>query len=258
MGDYMNNKHLPSASSYHQIENYFFSSISQFSQHINEYVRVYVTGIEVDIFNFLLVTKGCVDISDALRSGIKFLEHTGLPFGIVFVEDEVQRVQQDIQQANLVIGGETTAMQLNMSEWHSEPVNHDIRCVDAVLQDWSIPLESAFASEEYNVIRQYQERHQMAIEAGKELKHYALYIDGNPVCSLTLSILDNMARLDDIGTVVEVQGKGYATALIKYALNEAKINGAVVCYLEASSVGASLYRRLGFTPLFDYQSFYRD
>ncbi len=258
MGDYMNNKHLPSVSSYHQMENYFFSSISQLSQHINEHVRVYVTGIEADIFNFLLVTKGCVDVSDFLRSGVKFLEHTGLPFGVVFVEDEDLRVQQDIQQANFVNGGVTTAMQLNLSEWHNKPVNHDIRCVDIVLQDWSIPLESAFASEEYNVTRQYLERHQAAVEAGKQLKHYALYVDGSPVCSLTLSILDNMARLDDIGTVVEVQGRGYATALIEYALNEARINGAVVCYLEASADGVSLYKRLGFAPLFDYQSFYRD
>ncbi|WP_244185939.1 hypothetical protein [Xenorhabdus ishibashii] len=41
---------------HHQIEDYFFSSISQMSQqHISESVRAYVTGVETRSLNFLLV-----------------------------------------------------------------------------------------------------------------------------------------------------------------------------------------------------------
>lgn len=51
-------------------------------------------------------------------------------------------------------------------------------------------------------------------------------------------------------TLPEFQGKGYARALMTYALSEAKGLGASYAFLEASDSGLGVYQKLGFEPLF--------
>jgi ribosomal protein S18 acetylase RimI-like enzyme len=59
-----------------------------------------------------------------------------------------------------------------------------------------------------------------------------------------------VARIHDVGTLPEYQNKGYATQLMKHAINEAINLGADYCFLEASESGLSVYQKLGFKPLF--------
>ena len=54
------------------------------------------------------------------------------------------------------------------------------------------------------------------------------------------------ARIDDVSTLPELQGFGYATSLIKYSLIEAKKLGVKYCFLESSASGFSIYQNLGF------------
>jgi ribosomal protein S18 acetylase RimI-like enzyme len=61
---------------------------------------------------------------------------------------------------------------------------------------------------------------------------------------------DTIARIDDVGTLPELQGKGYATHLMRYVLSEAKRLGAHHCFLESSDSGFGVYQKLGFEPLF--------
>jgi hypothetical protein len=43
--------------------------------------------------------------------------------------------------------------------------------------------------------------------------HPSLYSAGLPITSMTLSIHENIARIDDVGTLTKYQGHGYARAL---------------------------------------------
>ncbi|MDC9590011.1 GNAT family N-acetyltransferase [Xenorhabdus sp. XENO-10] len=247
---------------HHQIEDHFFSSISQMSQHISESVRAYVTGVETHSLNFLLVTDVNQQTAEDLQKGIQLLdEKTYVPFAIVAVEPDSQ-ILAVVQQAGFVFDADsiTTAMQLDLVNWQmsdASVMEYDIRCVNHCLDDWAIPMESAFETGD-SISGQYQKCHQAALDAGKDLQHYALYVDGQPVCSLTLSRLDNIVRLDEISTLVEKQRRGYASALINHVLNEAKQYGVTACYLDASRDGNGLYRRIGFKPLFEYQGFIRE
>ncbi|CDG19108.1 GNAT family N-acetyltransferase [Xenorhabdus doucetiae] len=246
---------------HHQIEDHFFSSISQMSWHISQSVRAYVTGVETQSLNFLLVTDIDEQTAEDLQTGIRLLdEKTYVPFSIVTVEPNSQ-ILAVIQQAGFTFDADsiTTAMQLDLVNWQMNAVpalKYEIRRVDHGLDHWAIPIESAFETGDA-ISGQYQKCHQAALDAGKNLQHYALYVDSQPVCALTLSRLDNIVRLDEISTVVEKQRRGYAAALINDVLNEAKQQGATACYLDASSEGDGLYRRIGFEPLFEYQSFIR-
>ncbi|MEX6225135.1 GNAT family N-acetyltransferase [Providencia hangzhouensis] len=78
-------------------------------------------------------------------------------------------------------------------------------------------------------------------------------ISNNPFLTLTLTINEKTARLDDIGTDVQYQGKGLATQL--NMLFSSVISSIEQCVLEASSDGLSIYKKLGFEPIFNYYSF---
>jgi predicted GNAT family acetyltransferase len=82
-------------------------------------------------------------------------------------------------------------------------------------------------------------------------RHFSLYKQEKPIASITLSMHDdNIARIDDVGTLPEFQGKGYAMHLMRYVLSEAKKLGARHCFLESSDSGLRVYQNLGFEPLF--------
>ena len=83
-----------------------------------------------------------------------------------------------------------------------------------------------------------------------KLYHFSLYSEEKPIASITLSLNNDIARIDDVGTLPEFQGKGYATRLMNYALSEAKKLGTTHCFLEASDSGLSIYQKLGFKTLF--------
>lgn len=59
-----------------------------------------------------------------------------------------------------------------------------------------------------------------------------------------------IARIDDVGTLPAFKGKGYASALMRYVLLEAKELGARHCFLESSYSGLGVYQKLSFETLF--------
>jgi GNAT superfamily N-acetyltransferase len=120
---------------------------------------------------------------------------------------------------------------------------------DKNLKDWVIPLKDAFEST-VEVSSQYANAHERALKKDYNICHFSLYAAGKPISSITLSIHKNIARIDDLGTLPELQGRGYATCLLKHALGQALKLGATHCFLDASVAGLSLYRKLGFKPLY--------
>lgn len=73
--------------------------------------------------------------------------------------------------------------------------------------------------------------------------------------SLTLSLHNDLARIDDLGTLPSYQKQGFATELVHFALEQAKNLKANYCFLEASESGLSLYKKIGFKSLFKRQYF---
>ncbi|WP_340609700.1 GNAT family N-acetyltransferase [Xenorhabdus bharatensis] len=248
--------------SHRKLEDYFFSSISKIYRHIGTGIRVYVTGVETDALNFLQVVDENDQIAEELKTGIQLIgEQSNVPFLIVAMQPSRQ-VLAVIEQAGFVFDPDsiTTVMELDLINWQMKVecyAEYEIRSVDHRLSDWMIPVKSAFETGD-SISGQYMKCHQAALIAGKCLQHYVLYIDEKPVCALTLSRLDNIIRLDDISTVREKMGQGYASALIIYVLNDARKKGATACYLEASHEGNGVYRRIGFEPLFECQAFVRE
>lgn len=244
---------------YHQIEDYFFTAISRNCKYLSDDMTAYVTGLQAGNLNPLII-KRSDDLSTAnLKDGISIFNNAGLPFNVVLPSDSASLIKKDLSELALREAYTTTAMYLDMQK--TTPPNcvsnaYEITCTDSILNDWASPLISAFESNEHDTFL-YGQRHQTALDRAKQLHHFSLYVAKQPVCSLTLSIQGETARLDDIGTQSACQGKGYATALIRYALEYAKIKKVSFCFLEASEQGVSIYKKTGFQPLFQYISFHR-
>lgn len=103
----------------------------------------------------------------------------------------------------------------------------------------------------------YAMLHEQALAQNLNLLHFTLYVEGQPLSSLTLTLHQETARIDDMGTERAFQGKGYATHLMQYALQEASRRGARYCYLETSDAGLSVYEKIGFHRVVGNQIFRR-
>lgn len=244
---------------FHRLEDYFFTSISHTRHDFAHAASAYLTGVDAESLNLLIVRAPDAQFDAMLRGGMQHFETAGLPYSVVVPGDAVDRVGRLLSEEGLMAAYTSMAMQLDVERFvalgGSSEV-HDIRCTNGCLDDWALPLESAFETSP-EVMLQYRERHRCARDSGRQLSHFSLYVKGHPVGSLTLSMIDRMARLDDLGIHVDFQGKGYARALMQHALAHARSAGVSRCFLEASQDGASLYRKAGFSTLFDYAAFHR-
>lgn len=245
---------------YHQIEDYFFTSVSQEYRHFADNSSAYLTGVEAASLNPFIIKQPDAFIGADLEDGVRLFEVAGLPYVVVVPDNVIDQLRHHLRAIDLTAAYTTVAMQLatdHFTPHYHKSSDYEIIPTDENLSDWALPLESAFESNQ-NLMLQYRTRHQAALDRGRQLSHFSLYVKGRPVCSLTLSIDGRVARLDDIGTQTGFQGKGYASALIQHALMHAKSHNVAWCFLEASNQGISIYRKTGFLPLFDYVTFLRE
>lgn len=238
---------------FHKAEDYFFRSISTRCLNVGDGATAYITSVPVPSLNILYITNNLTPIEQTLNASKKFFGQEDIPFEIII--SEIKCTPEVINKLS-AIGysqiAKTVAMCIELDLVTETEVASDytILANDHNLQDWSLPLIEAFESTEA-ISSQYANAHQRAIDKGHGLHHFSLYIDGKPISSVTISIHNKLARIDDVGTLPAFHNKGYATRLIRYALVMAKKLGATHCFLEASDSGFSVYQKIGFQIIFN-------
>ena len=76
---------------------------------------------------------------------------------------------------------------------------------------------------------------------------YLARLDGEPVATATLFLGDENAAVFNVGTLPKARGKGIGSAITAHCLRDARHAGCHYALLLSSAMGASVYRRLGFT-----------
>ena len=237
----------------HEIEDYFFTQISKSKLAFESDITVYKTNLDSSNLNFVYIKNTQYkNLKKIIESIVKFFKKDNLGFSLI-VEERL--CSEDfinlLKEFKFEEDENTEMMKLNLQQFNcSEFRNKEISIcsTDLKLDDWIIPLKSAFGNDDLTA-ESYLKLHEKAILRKAKLKHYTLYLEGRPVSSITLTLHNNLARLDDIGTIVDFQRNGFATILINYALNIAKNYGISKCYLEASKSGMKLYEKIGFEKL---------
>jgi GNAT superfamily N-acetyltransferase len=88
-------------------------------------------------------------------------------------------------------------------------------------------------------------------------RHFAVVLGGTPVSSTDLYSDGRTAQVEDVMTLPEHRGKGYAKAVVSRALDEAwaRPHDFVFLIADARDWPKELYRRLGFDPIGEKYSF---
>jgi GNAT superfamily N-acetyltransferase len=90
-----------------------------------------------------------------------------------------------------------------------------------------------------------------------ETHFFGAVVDGEVVSYAELYVEPPVAQIEDVGTLEEHRGKGYASAVVLRAADEARRAGADLVFLvaDAQDWPQQLYRRLGFEPIGHYMKF---
>jgi ribosomal protein S18 acetylase RimI-like enzyme len=89
-------------------------------------------------------------------------------------------------------------------------------------------------------------------------RFFGVQLDGAVVSYADLYVDGADAQVEDVGTLPEHRGKGYATAVILRAIEQARSEGADFVFLvaDAEDWPRELYRKLGFDELGHYTKFF--
>ena len=81
--------------------------------------------------------------------------------------------------------------------------------------------------------------------------------DDQPVATAMVYESDGVASLQWVGTVPAARGTGLGALITVMVTNLAFDRGASSCSLQASPMGASVYRRLGYETMYHYEEYVR-
>ncbi|HEX5470083.1 MAG TPA: GNAT family N-acetyltransferase [Gaiellaceae bacterium] len=96
-------------------------------------------------------------------------------------------------------------------------------------------------------LRQLRESSAIFEEPGRA-RHFAVLVDGRVVSATDLFSDGSTAQVEEVATLPEFRGRGYATAVVQRAVDEALATGHDFVFLtaDADDWPKELYRRLGF------------
>ena len=201
--------------------------------------------------NFIYIIKNTNALDKVLIQGKEFYDQDNLSFDVIIPQELCTPQMADIlntmgyPQKSKSVSMVVDLDKLSIEKTTSFDAETTIKANDDQLNDWMMPLIGAFEST-FEICSIYATTHENALKRNINLRHFSLYKQEKPIASITLSMHDNtIARIDDVGTLPEFQGKGYASALMRYVLSESKRLGAYHCFLESSDSGLGSIKNLG-------------
>jgi len=238
---------------YRRAEDYFFRGIASKCLDLGNKANAYMTASAG--LNFIYIKK-TDDLEDTLINGKEFFAIDKYAFDVFIPQElctpQIETILNKLGYSNI---DSSVAMMLCLDSalvYTNLSPDGEITILsnDNQLSEWMRPLIGAFEST-FEVCLNYAKLHENALKKNINLRHFSLYKLGEPIATITLSLINDVARIDDLGTLPEFQGKGYASILMRYVLLEAKKLGARYCFLESSASGLKVYQKLGFESLFE-------
>ncbi len=246
---------------YHQAEDYFFRGISSKCLNLDDGANAYMTG-EAQL-NFIYITRNTAALDKILIEGKQFYDQYNLSFDVIIPQILcTPQITGILNTMGYPQKSKSVSMVANLDKFAiDKTASFDaetmIKANNDQLNDWMLPLIGAFEST-FEICSIYANTHENALKNNIDLRHFSLYKQEKPIASITLSLNNGITRIDDVGTLPEFQGKGYATHLMRYVLSEAKSLGGRYCFLESSDSGLGVYQKLGFEPLFKNNIYSRE
>ncbi|HAT6976851.1 TPA: GNAT family N-acetyltransferase [Legionella pneumophila] len=236
---------------FHQMERHFFSLISSKLLSLESLQACY-SGVPIPALNPVFYSGKSHLLGAEIYQCKRFYESHSTPWALM-VPDYLSDTKTDnvLAQSGFLSIDQGVAMYLSIRDLGVPGLESDllIKRMDNEMETWILPTIPAFESTE-DIAKIYRVRHQEAIEKSPEIYHYSGFIQEQIVSSLTLTVMGDSARIDDVATFPKHQKKGYATQLILSVLQILKDTNISWCFLEASADGLNIYKKIGFRELF--------
>ena len=211
------------------------------------------TRAPVAEFNQAFLKRPDYKLSRALDKVIAYYEHAGLPFCLQFPSEHAS-VGAELEARGFTPAEPIPGMVISplaVSVAKAEDLTIRQATDGAVLADFQ---RTAFESFGYPV-----ELAALALtEELMRLPHAALfvgYVGDEPACCSALVITGDMAGIYWVGTRERHRRRGLGAAMTAHAVEVGRERGCRVASLEASRLGAPVYRRMGFTTTRHYLRF---
>lgn len=199
--------------------------------------------------NVLRIENADASAEEMAAEAERLQGEAGLLHRRVFVADS--EAGRELEEPFTALGWKTDAF-VFMVPGRAPNREVDLSAVVEVEREDLAPLEEAIIREtlpdvDEETVHQIQKANRMVAEAGRA-RHFAVVVDGVVVSSADLYSDGRTAQIEDVGTLAEYRGHGYASAVVMRALDEARATGHDFVFLvaDARDWPKELYRRLGF------------
>lgn len=202
------------------------------NDYLDNYSKVFGINIPEENLNTVL-KKLCWEIEKGYAPGKLLIGPTARP----------ENIEEILPDYNFEVYYRQTGMaiELDTFDFKCDCDECNIRQVtdEQELGKWIVTVGQAFGQERNETIfKQFLSEN--------DIKFYACYYEGQLVSTTMLFKKGSVASINQVGTLMEYRGKGYATLTVKKALKEAKKLGCTIGVLQASSMGKSIYKAMGF------------
>lgn len=222
----------------------------------------FYTGVPHPLFNgvhaAVLDAADCGPIADALHAQI---EARGAPaMWWIGPRSKPDALQTVLVQHGLEPLGEIPGMAVELAVLANEPAtvaNFAVERVASVEQQALWARIAAIGTEFSTAAVEALENLEATLDdEGYKAQHrYLGYLNGKPVASSALVLEAGVAGIYAVATIPEARKRGIGRIMTELPLREARQLGYRVGILQASSMGYSIYKKLGFRDVCTYRVF---
>lgn len=214
----------------------------------------FVTGLKTPLINLLLLEQQNIEtLQRVLPRAQNFFAQHNVPWGVNVIDNGSSKEIIGFLKNN---GFKDICRQFQMETRLDSLVSdfvstYDIKQVTDtnMLLDWIIPVANAFEAAASDS-KKYLKLVENAFNKEKNsFEHFILYSNNKPISSATLTIINDVARLDNVATVKELQNQGFGKQIISYSIERARNAAAKHIIFESSEAGINLYKKMGFVEI---------
>lgn len=203
----------------------------------------------------MAIVAGPTDV-EAIRAETSIYQRTGLPFSVWTCAHGDRSLEADLVRAGFVHIHSEPGMVLASEDAAPVPVPPaiEIRAVsdDAGREAYTEVIAESFAV--YDAPRESTRSHFVKLRAvtGPTTQAFLAYAGGRAVAGALLYMSHGVGGIGWVGTRPEERGHGYGRAVTAAVAREGFRRGARFMNLQASPMGAPMYRRMGFSVPTEY------
>lgn len=211
-------------------------------------------------YNFVIHTRlNTAQTLEKIRQVKKIFTKLHTPFSWwVCPFDSPSNINEFFEQESIHLVADDPGMLINLDGYQEQPLPSPLTFKSASSQEdlkefAAINCDAGESGDFYSVL--LESLPQSCYGAHSDARLFTGSVNGKAVTSGMILFSHGIAGIYYIATRPQEQGKGYASAMMRHLLRTAVEAGYHLATLQASKAGASLYKKLGFVEVANFQEY---